>query len=163
MLRTRIREYPDASSPQPELRCSLPHLGSNRELHAGDKKRARIFLDAPNKHLENQARVEFIGKVDLKPLESLVETMKSALPYAKIEQPDGGMAETPLILRPLDIYRALIGKEERDDESRSRREGSSDCLAQVLVQRSSLWEFACLSESGNATSSTEVDVVPNFG
>jgi hypothetical protein len=43
--------------------------------------------------------------------------MDDALLYAKIEQLDGVMAETPLILRPLDIYHALIGKEERDEES----------------------------------------------
>jgi hypothetical protein len=43
--------------------------------------------------------------------------MDDALLYAKIEQLDTEMAETPLILRPLDIYHALIGKEERDEES----------------------------------------------
>ena len=43
--------------------------------------------------------------------------MDDALLYAKIEQLDAEMAETPLILRPLDIYHALIGKEERDEES----------------------------------------------
>ena len=45
------------------------------ELYAGNKKSARIFLNAPNKHLENQAPVEFIEKGDLKPLESLAEAM----------------------------------------------------------------------------------------
>jgi hypothetical protein len=45
------------------------------ELDAGKKKSARIFLNAPNKHLENQAPVEFIEKGDLKPLESLAEAM----------------------------------------------------------------------------------------
>ena len=45
------------------------------ELYAGNKKSARIFLNAPNKHLENQAPVEFIEKGDLNPLESLAEAM----------------------------------------------------------------------------------------
>ena len=47
--------------------------------------------------------------------------MNDALLYAKIEQLDAEMAETPLILRPLDIYHALIGKEERDEEIAARR------------------------------------------
>jgi uncharacterized protein (DUF2384 family) len=47
------------------------------ELYAGNKKSARIFLNAPNKHLENQAPVEFIENGDLKPLESLFEAMSA--------------------------------------------------------------------------------------
>lgn len=43
--------------------------------------------------------------------------MEDALLYARIEQLDAEMAETPLILRPLDIYHALIGREERDEQS----------------------------------------------
>jgi hypothetical protein len=43
--------------------------------------------------------------------------MDEALFYARIEQLDADMAATPLVLRPLDIYHVLIGKEERDEES----------------------------------------------
>lgn len=43
--------------------------------------------------------------------------MDEALLYARIEQLDADMAATPLVLRPLDIYHVLIGKEERDEES----------------------------------------------
>src|SRR6185312_3947769 len=43
--------------------------------------------------------------------------MDDALLYAEIERLDGEMASTPLILRPLDIYHVLIGREERDEES----------------------------------------------
>ena len=45
--------------------------------------------------------------------------MDDALLYAEIERLDAEMASTPLILRPLDIYQVLIGKEERDEESRA--------------------------------------------
>ena len=45
--------------------------------------------------------------------------MDDALLYAEIERLDAEMASTPLILRPLDIYHVLIGKEERDEESRA--------------------------------------------
>jgi hypothetical protein len=45
------------------------------ELYAGNQKSARILLNAPDKHPGNQAPVEFIEKGDLKPLESLAETM----------------------------------------------------------------------------------------
>jgi len=45
--------------------------------------------------------------------------MDDALLYAEIERLNEEMASTPLILRPLDIYHVLVGKEERDDESRA--------------------------------------------
>ena len=37
--------------------------------------------------------------------------------YAEIERLDAEMASTPLVLRPLDIYHVLIGKEARDAET----------------------------------------------
>ena len=49
-------------------------------MYAGNKKSARIFLNAPNKHLENQVPVEFIESGDLKPLEALVEAMSKRQP-----------------------------------------------------------------------------------
>jgi hypothetical protein len=70
-----VRKHPDASSLQPELRRLYRVWVAIVELYAGNKKSARIFLNAPNKHLENQAPVEFIEKGDLKPLESLAEAM----------------------------------------------------------------------------------------
>jgi hypothetical protein len=75
-----VRKHPDASSLQPELRRVYRIWVAIVELHAGNKKRARIFLNAPNKHLENQAPVEFIEKGDLKPLEGLVEAMNARQP-----------------------------------------------------------------------------------
>ena len=75
-----VRKHPDASSLQPELRRVYRIWVAIVELYAGNKKSARIFLNAPNKHLENQAPVEFIEKGDLKPLESLVEAMSARQP-----------------------------------------------------------------------------------
>ena len=75
-----VRKHPDASSLQPELRRLYRVWVAIVELHAGNKKRARIFLNAPNKHLENQAPVEFIEKGDLRPLEGLVEAMNARQP-----------------------------------------------------------------------------------
>src|ERR1700722_6489727 len=71
----RVRKHPDASSLQPELRRLYRVWVALVELYGGNKKSARIFLNTPNKHLENQAPVEFIEKGDLKPLESLAEAM----------------------------------------------------------------------------------------
>jgi uncharacterized protein (DUF2384 family) len=70
-----VRKHPDASSLQPELRRLYRVWVAIVELYGGNKKSARIFLNAPNKHLENQAPVEFLEKGDLKPLESLAEAM----------------------------------------------------------------------------------------
>ena len=70
-----VRKHPDASSLQPELRRLYRVWVAIVELYGGNKKSARIFLNAPNKNLENQAPVEFIEKGDLKPLESLAEAM----------------------------------------------------------------------------------------
>jgi uncharacterized protein (DUF2384 family) len=70
-----VRKHPDASSLQPELRRLYRIWVAIVELYSANKKSARIFLNAPNKHLENRAPVEFIETGDLKPLESLVEAM----------------------------------------------------------------------------------------
>jgi Protein of unknown function (DUF2384) len=75
-----VRKHPDASSLQPVLRRVYRIWVSIVELYAGNKKRARIFLNAPNKHLENQAPVEFIESGDLKPLEALVDAMTTRKP-----------------------------------------------------------------------------------
>jgi hypothetical protein len=75
-----VRKHPDASSLQPELRRVYRIWVAIVDLFAGDKKSARIFLNAPNRNLENQAPVEFIESGDLKPLEALVEAMLKRQP-----------------------------------------------------------------------------------
>ena len=50
-----VRKHPDASSLQPELRRVYRMWVAIVELYAGNKKSARIFLNAPYKHLESQA------------------------------------------------------------------------------------------------------------
>src|ERR1700710_691199 len=70
-----VRKHPDASSLQPELRRVYRIWVALVELYAGNKKHARIFLNAPNRHLELQAPIEFMEKVNLKPLESLIEAI----------------------------------------------------------------------------------------
>ena len=70
-----VRKHPDASSLQPELRRVYCIWVALVDLYAGNKKHARIFLNAPNRHLELQAPIEFIEKGNLKPLEALVEAM----------------------------------------------------------------------------------------
>jgi hypothetical protein len=49
-------------------------------LPAGDKTNARIFLNAPNRHLENHAPIEFIQNGDLAPLELFVDAMNVRQP-----------------------------------------------------------------------------------
>ena len=75
-----VRKHPDASSLQPELRRVYRIWVAIVELHAGNKKRSRIFLNAPNKHLENQAPVEFVASGNLMPLEALVEAITTSQP-----------------------------------------------------------------------------------
>ena len=72
-----VRKHPDASSLQPELRRIYRIWAAIVELYAGNKRIARIFMNAPNKNLENKAPVEFIEKGDLNPLECLVEAMRT--------------------------------------------------------------------------------------
>jgi hypothetical protein len=47
---------------------------------AGDKTNARIFLNAPNRNLENHAPIEFIQNGDLAPLELFVDAMSVRQP-----------------------------------------------------------------------------------
>lgn len=75
-----VRKHPDASSLQAELRRVYRIWVAIVNLYAGDKKSARIFLNAPNSYLENQAPVEFIENGDLKPLEGLVQAMEDRQP-----------------------------------------------------------------------------------
>ncbi|HEY6845340.1 MAG TPA: antitoxin Xre/MbcA/ParS toxin-binding domain-containing protein [Terracidiphilus sp.] len=50
------------------------------ELYAGDKTNVRIFLNAPNRNLENQAPIEFIQNGALTPLELFVDAMSARQP-----------------------------------------------------------------------------------
>jgi hypothetical protein len=75
-----VRKHPDASSLQPELRRVYRIWVAIVDLYAGNKKHARIFLNAPNRLLERQAPIEFIEKGDLAPLEALVEAMSMRQP-----------------------------------------------------------------------------------
>ncbi len=70
-----VRKHPDATSLQADLRRLYRVWVSVVDLYAGNKTNARIFLNAPNRHLENQAPVEFIERGDLAPLESFVDAM----------------------------------------------------------------------------------------
>jgi hypothetical protein len=70
-----VRKHPDASSLQRELRRIYRIWIALVELYAGDKSHARIFLNAPNRNLENHAPIEFIENGDLAPLELLVDAI----------------------------------------------------------------------------------------
>ena len=75
-----VRKHPDASSLQADLRRIYRVWVAVVDLYAGNKTNARIFLNAPNRQLENQAPVEFIERGELAPLESLVEAMSLRQP-----------------------------------------------------------------------------------
>jgi uncharacterized protein (DUF2384 family) len=75
-----VRKHPDASSLQPELRRVYRIWVTLVDLYAGNKKNARIFLNAPNQHLDRRAPIEFIEKADLSPLEALVDAMSTRQP-----------------------------------------------------------------------------------
>jgi uncharacterized protein (DUF2384 family) len=75
-----VRKSPDASSLQGELRRLYRIWVALLELFAGDKTNARIFLNAPNRNLENHAPMEFIQNGDLAPLESFVDAMNVRQP-----------------------------------------------------------------------------------
>jgi hypothetical protein len=70
-----VRKHPDASSLQSELRRIYRVWIALVDLYAGDKAHARIFLNAPNRHLENHAPMEFIQSGDLAPLEAFLDAM----------------------------------------------------------------------------------------
>jgi hypothetical protein len=71
-----VRKHPDASSLQRELRRIYRIWIALVELYAGDKSHARIFLNAPNRNLENRAPIEFIENGDLAPLELFVDAIR---------------------------------------------------------------------------------------
>jgi uncharacterized protein (DUF2384 family) len=75
-----VRKHPDASSLQPELRRVYRIWVAIVDLYAGNKESARIFLNAPNQHLDKQAPIEFIENGELGPLEALVDAMSVRQP-----------------------------------------------------------------------------------
>src|ERR1700735_1004741 len=75
-----VRKHPDASSLQAELRRIYRIWVALVDLYAGDKTHARIFLNAPNRNLENRAPIEFIENGDLAPLESFIDAMRVRQP-----------------------------------------------------------------------------------
>jgi len=75
-----VRKHPDATSLQAELRRIYRIWVALVDLYAGDKTNARIFLNAPSRHLENHAPMEFIEKGDLAPLEAFVDAMSIRQP-----------------------------------------------------------------------------------
>src|ERR1700712_4721464 len=52
-----VRKHPDASSLQPELRRVYRIWVAIVDLYAGNKKKARIFLNAPNQYLDRRAPI----------------------------------------------------------------------------------------------------------
>ena len=75
-----VRKHPDASSLQGELRRIYRIWVALVDLYAGDKTHARIFLNAPNRHLENQAPIEFIENGNLALLEMFLDAMSVRQP-----------------------------------------------------------------------------------
>ena len=75
-----INETAHLSSLQGELRRLYRIWVALLELYAGDKTNARIFLNAPNRNLENHAPIEFIQNGDLTPLELFVDAMSARQP-----------------------------------------------------------------------------------
>jgi hypothetical protein len=75
-----VRKHPDASSLQGELRRIYRIWVALVDLYAGDKKHARIFLNAPNRNLGNRAPIEFIESRDLAPLESFIDAVSARQP-----------------------------------------------------------------------------------
>lgn len=75
-----VRKHPDATSLQAELRRIYRIWVCVVDLYAGNKTNARIFLNAPNRHLENHAPVEFIERGDLGPIEAFVDAMSIRQP-----------------------------------------------------------------------------------
>lgn len=69
-----VRKHPDATSLQADLRRIYRVWVSVVDLYAGNK------TNAPNRHLENQAPVEFIERGDLAPLEAFVDAMSIRQP-----------------------------------------------------------------------------------
>lgn len=75
-----VRKHPDASSLQGELRRLYRIWTGVVDMYGGDKTHARIFLNAPNRNLENHAPIEFIEHGNLTPLELFLDAMSVRQP-----------------------------------------------------------------------------------
>ena len=75
-----VRKTPDASSLQDGLRRLYRIWVALLDLFAGDKTNTRIFLNAPNKSLEDHAPIEFIRSGNLGPLELFIDEMSVRQP-----------------------------------------------------------------------------------
>ena len=75
-----VRKSPDASSLQQSLRRLYRIWVTLMDLYAGDRHNARIFLNAPNRNLDNRAPIEFIEDGELTPLEMYVSAMGARQP-----------------------------------------------------------------------------------
>jgi len=70
-----VRKRPDAESLQTELGRLYRIWESMVELYAGNQTNARIFLNAPNRHLENKTPLALIKSGEFAALESLLAAM----------------------------------------------------------------------------------------
>jgi uncharacterized protein (DUF2384 family) len=70
-----VRKRPDAESLQLELGRVYQIWESIIELYAGDQTNARIFLNAPNRHLENRTPLALIKSGEFTALASLLAAM----------------------------------------------------------------------------------------
>jgi uncharacterized protein (DUF2384 family) len=75
-----VRKSPDAGSLQEGLRQLYRIWTTLVKVHAGNRVNARIFLNAPNRFLDERAPMEFIEKGDLKPLEFYIGSMSDRVP-----------------------------------------------------------------------------------
>jgi hypothetical protein len=70
-----VRKRPDAESLQLELGRLYRIWESIVELYAGNQTNARIFLNAPNRHLENKTPLALIKAGEFAALDSLLAAM----------------------------------------------------------------------------------------
>ena len=75
-----VRKTPDASSLQDGLRRLYRIWAALLDLFAGDKTNTRIFLNAPNKSLEDHAPIEYIRSGNFGPLELFIDEMSVRQP-----------------------------------------------------------------------------------
>lgn len=71
---------PERQQPPAKPSQALSGVVTLVDLYAGDRLHARIFLNAPNRHLDNRAPMEFIEHGDLAPLEMYVSAMSARQP-----------------------------------------------------------------------------------
>jgi len=70
-----VRKRPDAESLQSELGRLYRIWESVVDLYAGNQTNARIFLNAPNRHLENKTPLALIKSGEFAALDSLLAAM----------------------------------------------------------------------------------------